>query len=172
MVNALSERRTACYRRTGVIVSLCKASDLSHFARLHVVKLCPGVPVSKKTCMQQNILRCSKIALRCSSDRRNLHCHKALSPMGLLRGVIDSVSAKLAFFPPSPPSYEVPAFRSNAYGDFHVLLLNAFVGSAALRDQLHCRSKVMMIARMSCISLLCFRTCTPLLTTELCFRCQ
>ncbi|KAL0049917.1 hypothetical protein WJX82_000780 [Trebouxia sp. C0006] len=27
--------------------------------------------------------------------------------MGLLRGVIDSVSAKLAFFPPSPPSYEV-----------------------------------------------------------------
>lgn len=27
--------------------------------------------------------------------------------MGLLRGVIDSVSAKLAFFPPTPPSYEV-----------------------------------------------------------------
>ncbi|KAL0042407.1 hypothetical protein WJX77_011444 [Trebouxia sp. C0004] len=27
--------------------------------------------------------------------------------MGLLRGVIDSVSARLAFFPPSPPSYEV-----------------------------------------------------------------
>ena len=27
--------------------------------------------------------------------------------MGLLRGVIDSVSAKLAFFPPVPPSYEV-----------------------------------------------------------------
>lgn len=29
------------------------------------------------------------------------------SYMGLLRGVIDSVSAKLAFFPPVPPSYEV-----------------------------------------------------------------
>ena len=27
--------------------------------------------------------------------------------MGLLRGVVDSVSAKLAFFPPSPPSYQV-----------------------------------------------------------------
>lgn len=27
--------------------------------------------------------------------------------MGLLRGVIDGVSAKLAFFPPVPPSYEV-----------------------------------------------------------------
>ena len=27
--------------------------------------------------------------------------------MGLLRGVIDGVSAKLAFFPPIPPSYEV-----------------------------------------------------------------
>ena len=128
MVNALSERSTACYRRTGVIVPLFEASDLSHFARLHVVKLCPGVPVSKNTRLQQNILHCSKIALRCSSDRRNLHCHKAVRPMGLLRGVIDSVSARLAFFPPSPPSYEVPAFRSHAYCDFHVLLLNAAVG--------------------------------------------
>ena len=27
--------------------------------------------------------------------------------MGLLRGVIDGVSARMAFFPPSPPSYEV-----------------------------------------------------------------
>ena len=27
--------------------------------------------------------------------------------MGLLRGVIDGISAKLAFFPPVPPSYEV-----------------------------------------------------------------
>ena len=84
------------------------ASNLSLFARLHVVKLCPATHVNKKTCMQQNILRCPNVALRCSSDHRNFHCHKALRPMGLLRGVIDSVSARLAFFPPSPPSYEVP----------------------------------------------------------------
>lgn len=33
--------------------------------------------------------------------------------MGLLRGVVDSVSAKLAFFPPSPPSYQVRAHDDN-----------------------------------------------------------
>lgn len=104
----LSERRIACYRRTGVVVSHFEACSLPRFAGLHVVKLLPGTRLSNKICMQQKLLRCSKSALPRSTARRSFRCHKALRPMGLLRGVIDSVSARLAFFPPSPPSYEVP----------------------------------------------------------------
>lgn len=40
--------------------------------------------------------------------------------MGLLRGVIDGVSAKLAFFPPVPPSYEV-SLMSVACTSWHSL---------------------------------------------------
>lgn len=54
-------------------------------------------------------------ATRCSSlqggNEKRILGPPSLRRMGLLRGVIDSVSAKLAFFPPVPSTYEVHGSR-------------------------------------------------------------